>query len=332
MKAEPMRQSRSGGQPDSLHREGRRVTWVSLGVNLVIALIKTITGLLTFSQALVADGLHSLVDASTDLAVLLGLRFSKKPRDEGHPYGHHRISTLVQLLVSAMLILFSLGIALQSVHQLRMGSPTTPSAWALLAALLSLGCKEVLFWRTRSIALRLKSQLLMANAWHHRADSLSSLLVLIALAVIVIGGPQWTFLDKVLGFVLGSILLATAFRQFVRGLNDLTDRVPERRIIDDFREHVLPVEGALAYHDFRARRIGDVFEVDLHLQVHPQTTVLEGHRIAGEVKHQIMRRHPEVFQVMIHLEPANEEGLKNVGLNESLFDADAASPHDPNPS
>ncbi len=323
-----MRRLGSDREPDSLQREAYGVTWISLGLNLVIALIKTVTGLLTFSQALVADGLHSLVDASTDLAVLLGLRFSGKPRDEGHPYGHHRISTLVQMLISGILILFSIGIILQSVHQLRLGSPATPTAWALVAALFSLGCKEALFWRTRFVARRLKSQLLMANAWHHRADSLSSLLVLVALAVIVIGGPQWTFLDKVMGVALGSILLAIAFRQFIRGLNDLTDRVPERRIMDDFREHVLPVKGALAYHDFRARRIGDVFEVDLHLQVHPQTSVLEGHRIAGEVKHQIMRRHPEVFQVLIHLEPANEEGLKEVGLNESLFNSENTT--DPN--
>lgn len=317
-----MRQLDSEREPDSHHREAYRVTWTSLGLNLFIAIIKTVTGLLTFSQALVADGVHSLVDASTDLAVLLGLRFSGKPRDEGHPYGHHRISTLVQMLISGILILFSIGIILQSVHQLRIGSPTTPTAWALVAALFSLGCKEALFWRTRFVARRLKSQLLMANAWHHRADSLSSLLVLVALAVIVIGGPQWTFLDKVMGMALGSILLAIAFRQFVRGLNDLTDRVPERRIMDDFREHVLRVEGALAYHDFRARRTGDVFEVDLHLQVHPQTTVQEGHRIAGEVKRRIMQRHPEVFQVLIHLEPANEEGLKNVGINERLVDAE----------
>ena len=297
-----------------------KVTWTSLLGNLGMGGFKLLAGGLTKSYALIADGIHSLVDASTDAGVLLGLRFTAMPRDASHPYGHHRFSTLFQIGISIALLAFSGAIAWASIVEIRDPSLSSPESWAVGAAALSLVLKEVLFRWTRKIAWKGQSQLLMANAWHHRADSLSSLLVLVALGAITWGGPEWAFLDKLVGVVLGVMLFLVALRQLYSGFNDLTDRIPERKILDDFREHILSVEGALAYHDFRARRIGDVFEVDLHLQVNPGMSVQEGHEIAREVKRKILSLHPEVFDVLVHLEPADPERLKAVGLSDSTLD------------
>jgi cation diffusion facilitator family transporter len=182
-------------------------------------------------------------------------------------------------------------------------------------ALVSLVLKEALFWRTRSVARRLKSELVMANAWHHRMDSVSSLGVVVALFAIWIGGAQWAFLDDAVTLMLGGYLTFEAFKIFFQACSDLLDAAPEREIIEDLREHILPTPGAVAYHDFRVRRIGDFYEIDLHLQVDPAISVEEGHSIARSVKERMRAQHPEVSTVLIHVEPANQEHIRNRGLS-----------------
>jgi len=165
------------------------------------------------------------------------------------------------------------------------------------------------------VARRLKSELIMANAWHHRMDSLSSLGVAIALLGIWLGGPQWAFLDGAVTLMLGGYLTFEACKIFFSACADLLDAAPKRAIIEDLREHVLPTPGAVAYHDFRVRRIGDLYEIDLHLQVDPAISVEAGHAIARAVKERMRDQHPEVSKVLIHVEPANAEHLMQRGLS-----------------
>ena len=295
--------------------QGIRITQVGLVLNLALGLVKCVAGWWLGSKALLADGAHSLLDLLTDIAVLLGLAMADKPEDENHLYGHHKFASLAKFFVGAVLLLFSLALVISALLDFRLGTSVPNAGPAVLIALGSLVVKEALYWWTRSVARRLHSDLLMANALHHRMDSLSSVGVAAALFGVWIGGPEWAFLDVAVTLVLGCYLVFESAKVLRRAVNELLDAAPEREIIEDFREHILPTPGVVAYHDFRVRRVGDVFEVDLHLQVDSGLTVAHGHDVAGEVKQRLREKHPEVSKVLVHVEPAVEGHLLERGLH-----------------
>ncbi|MGE9293587.1 MAG: cation diffusion facilitator family transporter [Puniceicoccales bacterium] len=296
-------------------QEGLRVTWLSVWMNILLGTLKCVIGFFSHSAALMADGLHSLVDLSTDVVALFGLKMASKPWDDNHPYGHHRFASLSSLFIGLALLGFCIGLIISSVHQLVDGDLSDPTWPALAAAVVSLAAKEWLFWRTRRIARQEKSRLLLANALHHRTDSLSSALVLIALIAIMIGGPQLAFLDKLVGLILGGWLGVEAGKIILNTCKDLLDTAPDQAVINDIREHILPVPGAVAYHLFRVRRVGDMLDVDLHLQVDGSLTVEEGHEIAHQVRMNILNRHKEVLDVLIHVEPASQHHVRELGVS-----------------
>lgn len=297
------------------NRAGIQITWIGLFVNLLLSVSKSLTGWLLGSRALIADGAHSLLDLLTDMAVLFGLYLSKKPEDANHHYGHHKYASFAKFGVGGLLLVFSVLLVLGALWDFRTAGPPPQAGPAVFIALCGLLVKELLYWWTRGVAKRLRSDLILANALHHRMDSLSSLGVAIALLAVWLGGPDWAFLDSAVTLVLGSYLVFESCKVLRRGLDDLLDAAPERGIIEDFREHILPTPGVVAYHDFRVRRIGDVFEVDLHLQVDPQLSVLASHAIASEVKHALQRKHPEVAKILVHIEPATEAHLFERGIS-----------------
>jgi cation diffusion facilitator family transporter len=300
----------------SAQQAALRVTHLSIVINLVMSVGKVTVGYLGSSRALIADGLHSLVDLSSDVAVLFGLYVAHLPKDAEHPYGHHRFATMVQVVIAASIIGFAGWIAYASIKAFMVPPDSTPSGWVLIVAFLSIVAKEVLFWLTRSVAIRLKSRLLLINAWHHRTDTISSIVTLVAVAIPWLAGEKFWFLDPLVGAALGGYLAFVGIRLMIPAVNDLLDRAPEDEVINDLREHVLPIDGTVAYHHFRARRIGDMFEVDMHLQVSAHCTVEEGHEIARAVRINIMNTHPEVLDVLIHIEPATNEHLQDKGISD----------------
>ena len=293
------------------------ITWVSVGVNMVLGGTKCLVGWLGHSTALLADGLHSLLDLGTDLAVIAGLKVSALPSDFDHPYGHQKFSTMGTLLIAVVLVFSSVGVIASSIHILFEGTRTVPSLTVLWVALVSLPIKEILFLRTRRIARRVKSRILMANAWHHRTDSLTSLLVVIAVGAVLMLGEEWALLDEAAGIALGGYLGFEGLKLMRQAFKDLVDAAPEAEIINDLREHILPTSGVVAYHDFRARRTGDSFEVDFHLQVDPGLSVRAGHDIAKKVKSDILSTHPEVLHVLVHVEPAIKEHIRQRGISDT---------------
>lgn len=304
--------------------ENLRVTLWGMGINTALGVAKCIAGWFFQSKALIADGLHSILDLSSDLAVLYGLTMARKPRDANHPYGHHKFSSLAGLFIATLLVLFCILIIASAFWSLRLGRAFVPGWPAFWVALGSLLAKEFLFHWTRRVARRQKSRLLLANAWHHRTDSLSSLAVVLVILGIQGLGPEWAILDSITGLILGVFLLLEGGKLLVKSCNDLLDTAPEAAIINDLREHILPTPGARAYHNFRARRVGDLIEVDLHLQVDPELSVEEGHTIAGKVRENILRRHPEVMSVLVHVEPATTPHLKEQGVFD--FEPDGERP------
>ncbi len=297
--------------------DGLRITWIGFAVNLILGLVKTVAGFALSSKALIADGMHSLLDLLSDVAVLFGLFMARRPEDENHLYGHHKFASLSKFFIGGSLILFAMMLVLSAIWDFRVGPAVPDAGAAAVVALISLAVKEVLFWCTRGVAKRIKSDLLLANAWHHRTDSFSSLGVAVALIAVWFGGESWAFLDDAVTLVLGGYLVFEAAKIFVSATGELLDAAPRREIIEDLREHILPTPGALAYHDFRVRRVGDVYEVDLHLQVEPELTVDQGHAIAREVKQRLLAQHPEVWKVLVHIEPADEEHLQQKGISDA---------------
>lgn len=297
-------------------RAGMRVTYLSLWVNLGLGLVKIWVGWFGSSRALIADGLHSLTDLSTDFATVFALRMAETPRDDNHPYGHHKFSNLVQLLIGVAILGFCFLLIMTSVHELRRGVVLQPSLVAFFAALGCLVVKEWLFRKARGVAREHNSGLLLANAWHHRTDSFSSAVVALAILAAWLGGPAWAFLDSVAGILLGGYLSIEGFKLIRQALFDLLDTAPHREIVDDLREHILPTPGVRAYHAFRARRVGDMYEVDVHIQVDSSFTVETGHRVAKAVKENILHGHPEVIDVLVHVEPALANYLKEVGFHD----------------
>ncbi len=298
--------------------DGFRISWIGFWVNLLLGTLKTLAGWLLGSKALIADGMHSLLDLLSDIAVLLGLSIAQRPEDENHHFGHHKFASLAKFFIGGMLVVFSLTLVVSSVLDFRAGGRVAPSAGsAALVAILSIIVKEAMFWWTRGVAKRLRSDLLLANAWHHRTDSISSVGVAVALVGVWVGGEDWAFLDGAVTLVLGCYLIVEALRIFLRACSDLLDTAPGREVIEDLREHILPTPGARAYHDFRVRRVGDVYEIDLHLQVDPGITVEQGHQIAREVKARLREQHPEVSKVLVHVEPANGEHIMMRGISDA---------------
>ncbi len=297
----------------STQSEGLRTTWSSLAVNIVLAGGKFTAGLAANSAALVADGIHSLVDLVSDVAAILGLKYADLPKDEDHPYGHHRINTFATLVIACMVLGFCIGLAWHSLGNLVRGEASeVPGVAAAWVAGIALVIKELFYRYARRQALRLNSRLLLANAADHRADAIASLLALVAVVTARID-PALAPLDQVVGLVMAGWLGAEGLRLLKGATDDLLDRAPAEAVLKDLSEHILAVPGVRGFHAFRARRLGDRLEVDFHLQVDATCTVGDGHAIAGRVKAEIRATHPEVVSVLVHVEPDEPRHLKADG-------------------
>jgi cation diffusion facilitator family transporter len=297
----------------SSQSEGLRTTWSSLGVNILLAAGKFAVGLTANSAALIADGVHSLVDLVSDIAAILGLKYADLPKDDDHPYGHHRINTFATLIISCLVLGFCIGLAWHSLGSLVRGEasqvPGIAAAWVAGVALL---IKEGFYRYARRQAERLNSRLLLANAADHRADAIASLMALVAVVTANLN-PALAVLDQVVGLVMAGWLGAEGVRLLKGTVDDLLDRAPAEAVLKDLSEHILAVSGVRGFHAFRARRLGDRLEVDFHLQVDATCTVADGHAIAGRVKAEIRATHPEVVSILVHVEPNEPQHLKSEG-------------------
>jgi cation diffusion facilitator family transporter len=283
---------------------GSLVSWIGLGADLLLAVGKVIIGLLFSSQALLADGLHSGSDLVTDVAVLAGLKVSRKPADTHHPYGHRRVSTLVAMFVGVGLILAAAYIVYAAITSIQ--SPAKEHVrptWPLAMAIFGIPVKEVLFRITRLAGLREEDSSLVANAWHHRTDAFSSVAAAAGLAGVLIGGPDWAFLDAVTATVLGTFLLVVAAGILRDAAGELIDRAPSATVRRKMRQAILATPGVRDFHALRARRSGGKIVADVHVLVDPALSVHAGHEIARAVRERIFADDPDVLEVIIHVEP-----------------------------
>ena len=284
------------------HEAARRSTWVSVLVNLVLTAVQMIVGVWAGSQALIADGIHSLSDLVSDFVVLLAGQHSRKAADEDHHYGHQRYETAASLVLGGLLLSVGLGMLWSAVHKLSdpqgIAKVQMMALWVALAALVS---KELLFRYMLAVAERVRSGMLVANAWHARSDAASSLVVALGIGGNLLGFP---LLDPVAALIVGLMVSKMGWRFAWDALNDLMDRSVSQEQIEQIRVTLTETAGVQGVHDLRTRKVGDMIMVDAHLEVDGRLTVREGHDIAALARDRVMQHLP-VLDVMTHLDPVN---------------------------
>lgn len=288
--------------------EVRRVTGISLAANLALSALKFATGILGNSQAVVADAVHSLSDSVTDIAVLVGVKFWSKPPDHTHPHGHWRIEFLVTALIGLLLATAALALAYNALIICPISKG--PPEWiAFVAAIISIFAKELLYRWTISVGKRIKSAALIANAWHHRSDGLSSIPAAIAVAGAVLV-PSLDWLDRVGALVISIFILHAAWKIVRPSLDELVDKGAPEEVLVGIKQIAIKTQGVEGVHAIRTRNIGCGVQVDLHIVVDPSLSVEVGHQISEEVKRRLIDYVSDVVDVMVHLEPRRNDGKK----------------------
>lgn len=285
---------------DERSASARHVTWVSIGVNLVLATLQIVIGLIAHAQSLVADGFHSLADVVADFMVLIANKHSSAPPDEAHPYGHERIETLAALALGLVLIVTGGGILYMAIQRLQHLDELPPTASiALWIALATLTGKELLFRYMLRVGERLRSPMLVANAWHARADAASSLVVAAGIAGSLMG---WRFLDPIAAIVVGLMVMRMGWSFSWDALSELIDTSVPRAERDAIMTTIVATPGVLACHALRSRRMAHKVLVDARVQVAAHISVSEGHQIAEAVHDRVLAAHIDVLDVMVHVD------------------------------
>ena len=279
---------------------GKKSTLVSVVVNLTLTISQVFAGLLSGSQGLVADGIHSLTDLVADFVVLFANHHSAKDADEDHHYGHQRYETAASLFLGVSLLVVGLGMLWSAGHKIVNPISATPiSLLALYVALGALAAKELLFRYMLAVAERVRSSMLVANAWHARSDAASSLVVSVGIVGALLGYP---ILDSVGALIVGLMIVRTGWSFSWDALNDLMDRAVSEEEHQQIEQIVLATPGVLGCHDLRTRKMGDMILVDVHIEVDANATVRVGHDIALAAANQVKTELP-VLNVMTHIDP-----------------------------
>ncbi len=289
----------------------RNITFFGLVVNLVISAVKFAIGVIASSQACVADAVHSLSDCITDIAVIVGVRFWSESADARHPHGHRRIETLITLFIGVGLAVVAYMLGLKAVHSIIHGEATQHPGWAVFAAaVISIVMKELLYQMTVRAGRRENSQALLANAWHHRSDALSSIPVAVSVILAKIY-PGIKYVDSCTAILIAIMLLRAAWEIAAPALRELADEGASPEFISKLTELANSVPGVREITDIRTRREGSSYTLDLHILVDGDMSVVDGHRICEEVGALIQRRMPNVTDVISHMEPFAAKPLED---------------------
>ncbi|MEW6527259.1 MAG: cation diffusion facilitator family transporter [Spirochaetota bacterium] len=288
----------------------KKVTWIGMIVNIMLSGLKFVAGILGHSQAMVADAVHSFSDLTTDIAVLVGIKYWASPADDDHPYGHERIESIVTAFIALALFAVGIGIAYNGIVTAFEPDIKSPEAIALIAAFISIITKEWLYRWTVKKGKEIDSSSVIANAWHHRSDALSSIPALVAVAL-AIAHPSLAFFDHIGAVVVAIFIVKVAFDILKPVVMELSDRGASKSQVDAIDLIAMKVDGVKEVHSIRSRRVGSGYFVDLHVLVDGNMSVRDGHDIARSVKHELLDKGPKVLDVIVHLEPYQTSSKKN---------------------
>ncbi len=290
-------------------RQALRSTWVSVWINIFLASAQVVIGIFARSQALIADGIHSLSDLVADGVVLFAARHSHAAADAEHPYGHARFETAASLAIGLILVATGIGMVWSAGVKLHAGTAMEAvHPIALATAALTLLAKEGLFRYMRRVGEQLKSALLIANAWHARADAASSLVVAVGIAANLLG---YHSMDAVAAIIVGFMIAKAGWEFSVEAFHGLTDHALDPEEIERIRRSIQSVDGVRDLHALRTRRMGDWAVIDVHIEVDTHLSVSEGHYIAEKINALVKAEH-RVAECTVHIDPGNVRHLNRL--------------------
>jgi cation diffusion facilitator family transporter len=294
--------------PDPQHaryQDLRKVTLVGAIVDLLLGVAKIVVGLAAGSQALVADGIHSLSDLATDFLVLFAAKHAQREADTEHPYGHGRIETVATVVLGVALVLVALGISYDAARRLVDQELLLHPGWlALAVAGISVLAKEVIYQYTARAARRLRSKMLLANAWHSRSDAISSIVVVLGVLGTMAGYP---YLDAVAAIAVALMIAKIGWDLLWKSLQELIDSALDPGQVEAIRNNIMAVDGVRDCHMLRTRHSGSDALVDVHILVDPVLSVSEGHQIGEAVRKRLIETMEDISDVTIHIDPEDDE-------------------------
>ena len=291
-------------------RKIQKVTLVGSAGNMGLFAFKLIAGILGHSSAMVADAVHSLSDFITDVIVLVFVSISAKPQDESHDYGHGKFETIATFFIGLALVAAATGIILAGILSLvewfQGAQLEAPSMLALWAALLSIVVKEILFHYTAHCGKRLNSQAMIANAWHHRSDALSSIAAAIGIGCAILLGDRWTVMDPVASVIVGFVLMNVAIKLLRTSINELTESSLNADVEREIEEIITSFPGICEPHNLRTRHIGNRIAIEAHIRMDGDISLRDAHSRATMVEQKLKERFGSDTHVTIHMEPIKE--------------------------
>lgn len=287
--------------------EIRRITLWGAVVNLLLTAGKLVAGALGHSAAMVADGVHSLSDLISDVVVLAFTHISAKGKDRDHSFGHGKFETLATLIISIILVIVGgklMSEGIRSIIDIINGTVLPrPGIIALAAAAVSIVAKEILYHVTLKTGKRVQSPVVIANAWHHRSDALSSIGSLLGIGGAIILGSKWTILDPIVSCAISIAIIIVAFRMAMPSIAELLEASLPEEIENQITATASAVEGVRDFHELKTRRNGISFIIDAHMTVDPDISIVEAHNIATRVEEALRTKFGSETQISIHMEP-----------------------------
>ena len=283
----------------------RRVTLVGSVLDFVLAVLKVVVGYTANSQALIADGIHSFSDLVTDFMVILAAKHGSQDADEKHPYGHGRFETIATVILGIALIGVAFGIAWEAFD--RMFHPeelAVPGMIAMAVAAVSVLSKEWIYHYTMHVAVKVRSDMLKANAWHSRSDAISSIIVVVGIGGAMAGLP---YLDAIAAIGVGFMIAMIGWKLAMQSVHELVDSALDAERVKLIRAMISDIDGVDRVHELRTRKMGGEALMDLHIEVDPHLSVSEGHYISECVRQKVVSEFEEILDVLVHIDPENDE-------------------------
>lgn len=285
----------------------KRITWIGFWVNAVLMVLKLFFGYWGHSDALVADGFHSLSDFATDFIVLVFVGVAYKSADADHPYGHGKYETLASLIIAVILLIVAFGIGYGGMEAIiahfHGEELPRPDVWTIVVAALSILSKEWLFRITVANGRRIGSSALIANAWHHRSDAISSVATLVGVSGAYFLGAGFRLLDPVASILIGVFIAVSAVKIGRPSVDELLERALPPEQVEEIRSIILSVPGVLGLHKLKTRRAGHSAIIDVDIKVNPDISVTKGHDIATRVEHTVKAKWHSDIIMYVHVEP-----------------------------
>lgn len=278
-----------------------KVSVVTIIINVVLSFLKLLAGIIAHSTAMISDAVHSISDVLSTFVVIAGIKISQKPNDAEHPYGHERMECVAAIILAVMLALVGIGIGYGSIIKMISGeNMQVPGGLALIASIVSIATKEWMYWYTRMVAKKINSDALMADAWHHRSDALSSVGSFIGIGMAMIGFP---ILDSFASVVICAFILKVAFDIFIRAIDKMVDRACEPEVTKEIKEIILSNKDIITLDLLKTRMFGSKIFVDVEISLGGEVSLEYAHSVADKIHDEIEEKIPLVKHCMVHVNP-----------------------------